>query len=297
MIDQAARLRGMMETRLTRMSEPATPEPVRPSARVIAVTSGKGGVGKSHIALNLAIGLTRQHSRVCVIDANLGLANIDLLCGLNGYWNLSHVVTGARRLPEIMLDGPEGIHVISGASGLTDIADCTPDAQQDILAQLNELETNHDYLVIDTGTGIHQTVRGFVAAADLALIVTTPEPTSIADAYATVKSLSTAPPPQLMVVVNQAESARQAQNIIDRMKRTAGMFLQTDIAVGGHIPSDRHVVDAVIRRTPLLIDSPRCAAADAIEKLARRVKSATAGQPARGRFFARIPARKQRHVG
>src|SRR5262245_25715890 len=131
MSDQAQVLRGLMEQREeTPWRESASHK--TSSAQTISITSGKGGVGKSNIALNLGIVLAQTGHSVCLLDANLGLGNIDLLCGLNGYWNLSHVMTGARTLEEIALEGPHGLKVIPGASGLSETADCSPSAQQDI---------------------------------------------------------------------------------------------------------------------------------------------------------------------
>ena len=122
----------------------------------------------------------------------------------------------------------------------------------------------------------------------VALVVTTPEPTSIADAYATIKGLSVTPPRNLMVIVNQAESAGQASSILDRMRRTSGLFLHTDIDYAGYIPHDRQLVQSVARRIPLLVDSPRSPSAEAIDAIARRVKSTADGSPPRGEFFHRI---------
>jgi len=169
MSDQAFALRRLIQQQ---QSDAPVAKPFS-QARTIAVTSGKGGVGKSNIALNLAIAMAGNDTSVCLLDANLGLGNIDLLCGLNGYWNLLHVVTGARTLADIVLDGPAGIHVVPGASGLIDAVDVSASAQREILDQLEELERTHDYLLIDTGTGIHQSVRRFLNAADVVLVVTT----------------------------------------------------------------------------------------------------------------------------
>ncbi|GAB4163348.1 MAG: MinD/ParA family protein [Planctomycetaceae bacterium] len=274
----------------TALADPNVESRSTSCARTIAVTSGKGGVGKSNIALNLAIGLARLDTKVCLIDANLGLGNVDLLCGLNGYWNLSHVMTGARSLTEIILSGPEGVHVVCGASGLVDIADCPAPARDDLFRQLAELEQTHDYLIVDTGTGIHKLVRQFVTAADLALIVTTPEPTAIADAYATVKALSSNPAVDLNVVVNRAESARQAQAIIERLQQTAQLFLKKEITSAGQIPDDYHVVGAVASRTPVLIGQPECAASQALMRLARGLKHRADHRPVRGSFFHSFPA-------
>jgi len=257
-------------------------------SRTIAVTSGKGGVGKSNIALNLAMALAETDASVCLLDANLGLGNIDLLCGLNGYWNLSHVITGARLLSEIMLVGPSGVHVIPGASGLADIADCPRVAQQSLLRQMQELEQSHRYLIIDTGTGIHRSIRQFAAAADLVLVVTTPELTSIADAYALVKVLSNNNGSLLQILVNQSESPEQARRIIDRLQHTSRCFLRVDVGSAGHIPRDASVARAVSRRRPFILDSPHSPSSRAVQQLARRLMNQTGASRSCGTFFSRL---------
>jgi flagellar biosynthesis protein FlhG len=295
MHDQAQLLRGLMERR----QEGAGAGAVAPCdrARSIAVTSGKGGVGKSIVALNLSIALARAGHSVCALDANLGLGNIYLLCGLNGYWNLSHVVSGARSVAEILLEGPEGIHVIPGASGLLDLADCSATTQREILRQLAEVEETHDYLVVDTGTGIHGTVRRFVAAADVPLVVTTPEPTAVADAYATIKALSTiGGVATTWVLVNQAESSEQAHEIVARIQQTARTFLQASVAAAGCIPRDAAVAHAVGQRQPLLTCRSRTPAGRAFEQLARRIVNLNARSTGPGAFFARFERGDERRA-
>jgi len=287
MYDQAQILRGMMERR----TELAVVEPLppRPQARSVAVTSGKGGVGKSSVALNLAITLQKMGHTVCLLDANLGLGNIDLLCGLNGYWNLSHVVSGARTVPEIVLEGPCGIHVVPGASGLLDAADCSPVAQREILSQLDEFERQHDFLIIDTGTGIHRTVRHFVAAAQAALVVTTPEPTAIADAYATLKALTAASELlQPHILVNQADTSEQAREIISRVQQTARTFLHVTVSSAGYIPRDPAVVQAVVHRKPFAAENTRTPAGLAIEQLARRMVNISRPGDEQASFFSQF---------
>ena len=287
MYDQAQILRGLMERR----TEAAVVEPVvvRRQARTIAITSGKGGVGKSNVALNLAIALQKMGHRVCLLDANLGLGNIDLLCGLNGYWNLSHVVSGARTVPEIVLEGPCGIHVVPGASGLLDSADCSPQAQREILSQLDELERDHEFLIIDTGTGIHRTVRQFISAAQTVIVVTTPEPTAIADAYATLKALTGGSDlGQPLILVNQADSPEQAREIIARVQQTARTFLHLTVTAAGHIPRDPAVPAAVARRKPLLAENSRTPAGLAIEQLARRMVNMSPPQSDYVSFFSQF---------
>lgn len=293
MSDQANVLRGLMEQRRTLSPSSSTidddAEAIGHSfAHTIAVTSGKGGVGKSNIALNLAIGLSNLHSSVCLIDASGGLGNIDLLCGLNGYWNLSHVITGARKLSEVVLDGPSGISVIPGASGLIDAADCPPEARFDVLNQLEEIERQHDHIIIDTGTGSHRSIRNFVTHADISLVVTTPETTSIANAYATIKELSAGNMRHLEIVVNQAESAKQAYAITERVQQTAQTFLHADIGSATYVPLDRNVQRAVSRRQPFLEEIPHCPASKAVQQLARRLKYQTDARMSLGSFFPRV---------
>jgi flagellar biosynthesis protein FlhG len=285
MYDQAQILRGLMERR----SESPPADEAAPSARTVAVTSGKGGVGKSNIALNLAIALRQMGQSVCLLDANLGLGNIDLLCGLNGYWNLSHVVSGARTLADIVLPGPAGVNVVPGASGLLELADCSQTSQRELLMQLEDLERRHDYLILDTGTGIHRTVRQFVAAAETVLVITTPEPTAIADAYATLKAQTAGRDcGQPYLLVNQADSPDQAREIIARVQQTARTFLHVTVSSAGFIPRDPAVPTAVAQRKPFLIHDPRCPASRAIEQLARRVRNLPAAPATGESFFAKF---------
>jgi flagellar biosynthesis protein FlhG len=182
-----------------------------------------------------------------------------------------------------------GIHVVPGASGLLDTADCSSVVQREIVAQLEELERQHDFLVIDTGTGIHRTVRHFVAAAQTTLIVTTPEPTAIADAYATLKALTAGSDLlQPHILVNQAESPEQAREIIARVQQTARTFLHVTVSSAGHIPRDPAVVQAVVRRRPFAAETSRTPAALAIEQLARRLINLSQPGSERATFFSQF---------
>ncbi|MCC7420910.1 MAG: P-loop NTPase [Planctomycetaceae bacterium] len=260
-------------------------------ARTLAVTSGKGGVGKSNIALNLGVALGGLGAKVCLVDANLGLGNLDLLCGLNGYWNLSHVVSGARRIEEILLTGPNDVRLVPGASGLVDSADCPLSAQRDLVEQLESLELSHDFLIIDTGAGIHRSIREFLAAAETVLVVTTPEPTALADAYATIKSLSSLPGTELEILVNQAETAEQAAAILEGVQKTARAFLHRTVTAAGSIPRDAAVPQAVRARVPFVVHSPASPAATAVQRLARRLRHHASPSPACESFFPRVWSR------
>lgn len=286
MPDQAQLLRGMKERIGTGIPAGAI---AAPRARSIALTSGKGGVGKSVLALNLAIALRRSGFRVCLLDASLGLGSLDLLCGLNAYWNLAHVVSGARTLADVIIEGPEQVALIPGASGLLDLADCSPAAQRGILAGLSMVEQTHDFLVIDTGPGIHEPVRRFALAAQTVCIVATPEPTAVADAYASVRVLAAGHPEvEPRLIINEADSPEQACEILARVQRTSRSFLNLAVTGLGYVPYDQAMRHAVSRQSPLLIDAPRAPAARAIEQLARRLAETVPAPVASRSFLSRF---------
>ena len=220
--------------------------------RSLVITSGKGGVGKSVLALNLAVALAQRNQRVALLDASGGLAHLDLLCGLNGYWNLAHLVTGARRLEEVVLDGPGGVQVLTGGQSLADLLTTPTTVQQAIWQQLAEYEATCDYLIIDARVGEHRRVRSLVTAADAAYVVATPEPTAIADAYATIKGLTTADELTLHPLINRCPAA-SAEQILDRIETTADNFLHTSLGPGLHLPDDPLVALSVKQRRPFVL--------------------------------------------
>ena len=287
MTDQANSLRDLIERRQSLEIEDVS-ETHASMAHTIAITSGKGGVGKSNIALNLAIALSEMDLSVCLLDANIGLGNIDLLCGLNGYWNFSHVVTGARTLKDVMLEGPKGIRVLPGLSDLEKLVELPQGIQKEIIGQLVDIEKTSDVLVIDTGVGAHNLTRRLVSAADIAILVTTPEPTSVADAYATIKSFSLSREAYFQVLVNQSESNEKARSVLERLQQTTRLFVRTGIESAGIILRDDHVPQAVEARVPFLVTNPRCPASQGIRQLARRMNNLINARPTRGAFFRNL---------
>src|SRR5947207_32634 len=220
-VDQAAQLRSMMRARAR--------------ALVIAVTSGKGGVGKSNIAVNLAVKFAGAGKDVVLLDADLGLANADVLCNLDLPCNLSHVIARKKDLRDVMYKAPGGFRMIGGASGLARMADLTEFDRQRIITALAELEEQTDIILIDTGAGISPNVLSFTRAADHVLIVTTPEPTAITDAYAVVKVLSKdGAERRVSLLVNQVRSANEAKVVYGRIAQVAKQFLSVSVLEAGY---------------------------------------------------------------
>lgn len=275
LLDQASQLRTMMES--------------RPSASVIAITSGKGGVGKSNVAVNLAIKFAAAGKHVVLLDADLGLANADVLCNIDLPFNLSHVIARKKTLNEVMVRAPGGFNLVGGASGLARMADLTDFDRQRLVDALAELEQQTDIILIDTGAGISPNVLAFTRAADHVLVVTTPEPTAITDAYAVIKVISRdGNERRLSLLVNQTRTGAEGRVVHDRISKVARQFLGVSVLDAGQVPSDDQVAMAVRRRMPFVIGSPRCPASLCIAQLAMRLEQGVAGQPQPGGFFKRM---------
>jgi flagellar biosynthesis protein FlhG len=276
MMDQASQLR-----RIVRQRERAT---------VIAVTSGKGGVGKSNIAVNLAIKLASAGKRVVLLDADLGLANADVLCNVDLPSNLSHVISRKKELADVMVDAPGGFKLIGGASGLARMADLSDFDRQRLVTALADLEQRTDIILIDTGAGISPNVLSFTRAADQILVVTTPEPTAITDAYAVIKVISRDAPGQPMsLLVNQARGGAEGRLVYERISKVARQFLQVNVLDAGCVMSDPEVPNAVRRRMPFLLASPRCPASQCIGQLAMRLEQGVGPRiDGSGGFFNRM---------
>ena len=273
-IDQAAQLRSMAQERRR--------------ADVIAVTSGKGGVGKSNISVNLAIKLAAGGKDVVLLDADLGLANADVLCNIDLPHNLSHVIARKKELKDVMVEAPGGFRMIGGASGLARMADLSEHDRQRLINSLAAVEEEADVIVIDTGAGISPNVLGFTRAADHVLVVTTPEPTAITDAYAVIKVLSRDGDDRRMsLLVNQVKSAAEARVVQERIAKVARQFLGVTVYDAGFMVSDEHVQASVRKRQPFVLASPKCPASICITHLAIRLQQGVAANSPRG-FFNRM---------
>jgi len=259
------------------------------AARVIAVTSGKGGVGKTSCAVNLALACARLGQRVTLVDFDLGLANVDVIMDIRPLHNLSHVVMGKMRVRDVAV-AAEGIRVVPGASGLRELANLTRPARDELIRSLQTLEEDTDLLIIDTGAGISGNVVRVAASADEVLVLCTPEPTSIMDAYATIKMISReSKHGRMHVVVNMAAERKEAERVSNTVSDVSRRFLSIDVDRLGFIPWDDHVTRAVKQRRPFGILYPRCPASVAIRGLGRMiVNGRKAPRPGGGGFFARL---------
>lgn len=262
----------------------ANPKPVR----VIAVTSGKGGVGKTNVAVNLAIRLSKMGRRVVLLDADLGTANADVLCNLSPVLTLAHVVAGRAELAAVMVDGPGGFRLIPGASGLAQMAALSTAERERLMLQMRELENEADVILIDTGAGVGPNVLGFAVAADQVLVVTTPEPPAVTDAYAVIKTLwRQRPEVDVRVLVNQVASAAEAKDVFSRLEAVSRRFLSLELRYAGHIVSDPQVGLSVRRRVPFTIDVPASPAGACLSELAHRLDR-HAREPSGGGLLRRM---------
>jgi flagellar biosynthesis protein FlhG len=240
--------------------------------RVISVTSGKGGVGKSNVVSNLAIALSAQGKKVLLIDADLGLGNLDVLLGLSPVYNLNHVLNGDKSIIDILIDGPAGIKIIPAGSGVQELTSLGQHEKLKLLDELDMLEEQFDILIVDTEAGISENVTYFTVAAQEIFVVVTPEPTSITDAYALIKLLATRySEHHFKVLVNMAKDSEEALEVFRKLANVAGRFLDISLDYLGCVVKDEKVVEAVKRQKAVTELFPDSDAAQCFNTLAKRV--------------------------
>lgn len=260
-------------------SAPAGVAPSFGKGKVVAVTSGKGGVGKTFFSANLAAALTRRGLKVLVLDADLGLANLDVVLNLYPKITLHDVFTGKATLEEAILKAPGGFSVILAGSGMVEYSRLTPEVRDDFLKLMQEVVPRFDVVLLDTGAGISDVVLFAVSLASEVLLVATPEPTSLTDAYATIKVLATQQQrQQVRLVVNQAVRPGDGKNITAQLQQVLNRFITSRSGQNlrlvhmGDIPSDPSVKEAIMRRQLLLVSAPGCPAALAVGQIAARIE-------------------------
>ena len=286
--DQATRLRELAaeKTNATQTGKPGRPArsqaipsmgpasggEVRSLAHATAFVSGKGGVGKSNLALNLSIALACRGRKVVLFDADMGMANLDVLCGLSPQATLEDVVKGRAKLRDVLVTGPGGFQLVPGASGVAAMANLDGLTRRRIISQLSLLDDVADHLLIDMGAGISSSVIPFAAVADRVVVVTTPEPTAMTDAYGVIKTLVTRGfGSRLELVVNMAHSHEEGVGVYRRIDRVVRQFLGAKLRLAAILPHDPLLSSAVRVRKPVLLASPHAPITRAIDGLARSI--------------------------
>ena len=295
--DQAQHLRRLArEAQATREGEShdggAYSTPAR-GARTLAVTGGKGGVGKTNLSVALALCAARRGLRVALLDADFGPAKIHILLGLSPRADLRDVLSGKARLADTLITGPRDIQVMPGASGLAELAALSRTQRKMLLEQLGEVASRFDLLLLDTSAGIGESVLTFVAAADEALVVTTPEPTGLSDAYALIKVVAArrADIP-FHLLVNNTTSDGDGDAAARRVTEVARRFLQASVAYAGSVPVDPAVGIAVRARRSFLTHAPDAPAAVAMGRIAERLLPRTCGDTGPREGAPAVPGRK-----
>jgi flagellar biosynthesis protein FlhG len=240
--------------------------------KIITVASGKGGVGKTSIAINLAIAFAKFGRDTVVMDADLGLANVNIVLGVIPKYNLYNVLKGQKTLKEIIVETPQGVKMIAGASGFYQLANLDKEQKDIFIKGLEELESS-DIIVIDTGAGVSDNVLSFVCAADEVVIVTTPEPTSITDAYGIIKSIAArSPNSSLKLIVNRVNSVIEGRKVAERVINIAGQFLNMKVENLGFVYEDEIVRRAVLRQQPFYYTDPKSRPSACIEHIAQVIE-------------------------
>ncbi|WP_027718834.1 AAA family ATPase [Desulfovirgula thermocuniculi] len=262
------------------------------AARVLAVTSGKGGVGKTNLAVNLALALADLGQRVIVVDADLGLANVEVLLGISPPRTLYDCLYRDRDIREVLLPAPGGIQIIAGGAGFLDMAFLDRERWQKLLDALPQLDNLADFVLLDTGAGLSKNVLFFLAAAGEVVVVVTPEPTSLTDGYSLIKVLDRLQAHrEVLLVVNRAGSEREAAATARRLEAVAGKFLRLPLTYLGYIPDDGEVARAVKEQRPFYLANPQSRPSRSVAGLARRLLGQEAGDlPEKGvrGFVARL---------
>lgn len=266
-MDQAERLRAIIKQQNQINTS---------NARIITVTSGKGGVGKSSVSINLALQFRKQGKRVIIFDADFGLANIEVMFGVIPKYTLADLMFKGKELKDIITEGPNGVQFVSGGSGIARLVNLDKEQVKRILYKLSELENLADVIIIDTGAGISQSVLEFAIASPEVLLVTTPEPTSITDSYALLKALAMNPEfdrnaTKVMLVANKVNSASESRSIYEKLSAVVSRFLNIRLDYLGAVPQDGNITKAIMKQKPVSLEYPTSIASKAFSLMERKL--------------------------
>lgn len=261
-MDQADKLRERVEM----LKEQA------PSARVIAVTSGKGGVGKTSLSVNLALQFQQQGKKVVILDADFGLANVEIMLGIRPQYNLADLIFNNKSIEEIITEGPMGVGFISGGSGVQDLVNLDKEKLKKLIAKLVKLDSLYDVIIIDTGAGIADSVIEFVLSSPEVILVVTPEPTSITDAYSLLKAVNrkkefNREQKSIKVIANRVANPDEGHEIYNKISVVVSKFLNIHLEYLGYIPNDKQLTNAVVEQKPISIYYPNSESALRIKNI------------------------------
>ncbi len=283
--DQAQRLRQLV----AQINEPSA------RAHVVAVASGKGGVGKTMYAVNIAIALAARGHRVVLFDADMGLANADIVLGVEPTCTWSDLIAGRREIDEVVIDAPGHIAFVPGASGVARLANLSEFERHQLMESIQRIESRFDVVILDCGAGISSNVVAFACLADTVLVLATPEPTAITDAYGMIKAMATFagggihtrnPDASIGLVVNQAAGRQEGREVYERISGVAAKFLHLPVSDHGYVLKDEHVSLAVRERRPVMLGYPRCSASQCLSASAARLsRELGRGEAQRGLFY------------
>ena len=278
--DQAEGLRALARQGRLGVGVAARRRPATASTRTIAISSGKGGVGKTSVAINLGLALGQLGRRVVLLDADLGLANVDVLLGLRPTYHLGHVVSGERTISDILVEVAPGFAVIPGGSGLAELIDLPRHQRDALIGSFTLLDRLANILIIDTAAGVSSDVSSFVLAASDLVVVTTPDPAAITDAYALVKVVTgLGANPRIRLLVNQVSGSAEADEVARKLTDVARRFLGVEVGTAGFVPTDPHVAQAARKQTALLTLFPEAPASRKFAEVARMLASDLAIAP------------------
>ncbi len=274
MQDQAQKLREMIEEAKKARLEKEAGEPKvakESDARIIAVSSGKGGVGKTNVTVNLAIALAKMGKEVYIIDADLGLANVDVLLGLIPKYTLFHIMNAEKTIDEVIVEGPAGIKIVSGGSGIRELANMSGDKLRSLIRNFEMLNDRADYIFIDTGAGISDAVLSFIKAANDLFVVVSPDPASITDAYALLKNINSEQE-NISIIVNSARTKREADEVFKRLEIVCDRFLKLTINKIGYVLEDANVRNASREQKAFFLEYPNSGASNCINLISHKIE-------------------------
>lgn len=273
-MDQAQQLRALVKMHDEKIN--AEPKSYTNVAKVIAITSGKGGVGKSSISINLAMQLANLGKRVIIIDADIGLANVEVMLGIKPKYDLGDLMYGEKKLSEIITEGPMGIKFISGGTGIHQLNNLSHEQVMSMTSRLYELDEMADYIIVDTGAGISDIGKQFIKSSSEVLVVVTPEPTSITDAYAVIKELNRerdnmAEGTSVKMISNRVRDEKDGEGLYERLNSVVKMYLEIKLEYLGSVVQDINISKSILSQQPISTMFPNSAAVKSIRKLAHLI--------------------------